>query len=117
LPRFSAFQLNLTRFERETKALATLSHPAILAILEFGQDADVLLTTDGTLLGTLAYVAPEQLRGEPAEARSDLFSLGLVLWEMVAGRRPFQRETTLEAMHAAAKEELHGQRGREAGMG
>src|SRR5918993_1428966 len=46
-------------------------------------------TTPGVMLGTLAYMAPEQVRGVPAAAPSDIFSLGITLYEMAAGRRPF----------------------------
>jgi serine/threonine protein kinase len=47
------------------------------------------LTEEGTILGTLQYMSPEQLHGEPADARSDLFSFGAMLYEMVAGDAPF----------------------------
>jgi len=57
-------------------------------------------TASGTVLGTLAYMSPEQLQGRNVDPRTDIFSLGLVLHEMLAGRRPFQRET-LEATVAA----------------
>ena len=59
------------------------------------------LTVPGTLEGKLAWVAPEQARGEPVDGRADLFSLGVVLWELLTGARPFARETeaaTLEAL-------------------
>ena len=49
-------------------------------------------TVPGTLKGKLAYMAPEQARGEPVDARADLFALGAVLWELCAGRRLFARE-------------------------
>lgn len=51
------------------------------------------LTRDGTVLGTATYLAPEQLRGEPADGRSDLYSLGVVLYEAVCGRPPFTGDT------------------------
>jgi len=51
------------------------------------------LTGAGTVLGTLAYMAPEQLEGRPADARTDIFALGSVLFELVTGGRPFTGET------------------------
>ncbi|HTS27369.1 MAG TPA: protein kinase [Bryobacteraceae bacterium] len=59
-----------------------------------------LATKPGLAIGTLGYMAPEQLRGEPVEAPADLFSLGCVLHEMVTGRRLFGRETVPEAIAA-----------------
>ena len=57
-------------------------------------------TTPGTVLGTVGYMAPEQVRGDGADHRSDLFSLGAVLYEMLCGRRAFLGGSSVETMHA-----------------
>jgi len=58
------------------------------------------LTNPGTIAGTLAYMAPEQLRGQPADARSDIWALGVVLCEMSSGARPFQGKTGFSLISA-----------------
>ncbi|MFN0084998.1 MAG: protein kinase domain-containing protein [Blastocatellia bacterium] len=57
-------------------------------------------TRPGTIIGTMGYMSPEQVRGEQADAPSDIFSLGCVLYEMVSGQRPFVRTTTAEMIAA-----------------
>jgi serine/threonine-protein kinase len=63
------------------------------------------LTDRGAAVGTVGYMSPEQVRGEPADHRSDIFSLGCVLYEVVSGERAFDRETAAETMTAILKEE------------
>ncbi len=64
------------------------------------------LTTPGTVMGTVAYMSPEQVRGETVDHRSDLFSFGLILFEMLRGERAFQKATMAETMTAILHDEL-----------
>ena len=70
-----------------------------------GPAASESLTEPGMVLGTSGYMSPEQVRGEAQDARSDLFSLGVVLWEMVTGRPPFRRGGTVETLNAILTED------------
>jgi Tol biopolymer transport system component len=88
-----------------------------LKILDFGLAKAMLVasgasaatgiadTAAGTVLGTVGYMAPEQVRGEPADARSDIFALGATLYEMLTGHRAFSRGTVVETMNAILKED------------
>ena len=62
-------------------------------------------TNPGTVMGTVAYMSPEQVRGQDLEQRSDIFSFGLILYEMLAGQRAFQKQSLPETMSAIANEE------------
>src|SRR5215470_17919469 len=63
------------------------------------------LTALGTPFGTASYMSPEQARGERADARSDIFSLGVVMYEMIAGRLPFKGKTSVDVMHGVMHDE------------
>ena len=65
-------------------------------------------TDPGTVMGTVGYMSPEQVRGEAVDHRSDIFSFGAVLYEMLTGRRAFQRDTSAESMTAILKEDPPG---------
>jgi len=88
-------------------------------ILDFGLAGDVVtlddrgtsapterpLTEPGTVMGTVGYMSPEQVRGAPLDHRSDVFSFGAVLYEMLSGRRAFQKPTAAETMTAVLNDE------------
>ena len=192
-PQFASDPDRLARFEREAHAVASLSHPNILAIHDFGRDSgvtyaamellegqslrqaiangplprrkaldyagqiaraldaahargivhrdlkpeNIFITTGaqvkvldfglaanpattvagtaqttigagtlaGTVMGTPGYMSPEQVRGETADHRSDIFSFGCVLYEMVSGTRAFTGESSIDTLHATLRDE------------
>jgi Tol biopolymer transport system component len=93
-----------------------LTTTGIVKILDFGlarirgagsqhsEEATAEVTGPGLVLGTVSYMSPEQARGEPLDARSDLFSLGTVLYEMLCGRHPFRRGSWSETASAILRD-------------
>ena len=63
------------------------------------------LTEAGAIMGTAAYMSPEQAKGEEVDPRSDIFSFGVVLYEMLSGRRAFSRNSSIETMSAILRDE------------
>ena len=85
--------------------LAKLTQPA--AAHPTGADTATIgaVTMEGGILGTPAYMSPEQAEGKPVEAHSDIFSFGAVLYEMIAGRPAFRRDTHLATLTAVLRDE------------
>jgi Tol biopolymer transport system component/predicted Ser/Thr protein kinase len=91
----------------------------VVKILDFGlartesvpgaaraSEAHTAVASDaGIVMGTVGYMAPEQVRGQPADARTDIFAFGVLLYEMAAGVRPFRGESPAETMTAIARDE------------
>ncbi len=82
------------------KLHAATDDSATLTLVDAQQE-----TTPGVVLGTVGYMSPEQVRGEPADAHSDIFALGTILYEMLSGQRAFRRDTSAETMTAILKED------------
>jgi eukaryotic-like serine/threonine-protein kinase len=68
-------------------------------------DTQRKMTDPGTVLGTVGYMAPEQVRAQEADHRADIFAFGVILYEMLSGRRPFSGESSIEVMNAILKDE------------
>ena len=68
-------------------------------------DVTLLTTQPGVVLGTVGYMSPEQVRGEEADHRSDIFAFGCIFYEMLSGKRAFHKETSAETMTAILKDE------------
>ncbi len=62
------------------------------------------LTQAGQVMGTVPYMAPEQLRGEPVDGRTDLFALGVILYELIAGRRPFEGKSASDTISSILRD-------------
>lgn len=84
-----------------------LTPQGVIKVMDFGiarSGEDRSLTMTGTTLGSLSYMSPEQVKGEATDARSDIYSVGITLYEMVTGQRPFQAHSDYSIMAAHVKE-------------
>ena len=93
-----------------------LSRDGRVKVLDFGlakqnapitteDTATIALSSPGMVLGTVGYMSPEQVRGEPVDARSDIFSFGCVLYEMASGKQPFGGKSAADVMSAVLRED------------
>jgi eukaryotic-like serine/threonine-protein kinase len=95
-----------------------ITKDGVVKILDFGlakapglgsgadaSETKIADTAAGTVLGTVGYMSPEQVRAQPLDHRTDIFSFGAILYEMLTGRRPFRGESHVETMNAILKED------------
>src|ERR1700760_4361883 len=84
-----------------------LTPQGTIKLMDFGiarSTTDLGMTATGTTLGSLDYMSPEQVKSEPTDARSDLYSLGVSMYEMVTGHRMFSATSSYSVMEAHVKE-------------
>lgn len=104
----------VNRFKEEAAAVASLRHPNIVQVHDFNNEGDTYYmvmdfgivkivggqyhTATGATIGTAIYMSPEQIRGERVDERADIYSMGVMLFEMLNGRPPFEADSTLTLM-------------------
>lgn len=120
-PDLTANRERQSRFFQEARSAAAVTHPAIAQIYDVDEAdgntfiameyvegktvSQLIANQELDLIGAVAYMSPEQARGKSVTQSSDVFSLGIVLYEMIAGELPFKGESPLDTMHAIAFDE------------
>jgi len=92
--RLRVLDFGLAKLQEPTEAAEAANLPTATA-----------MTGEGKIVGTVAYMSPEQAEGKPVDHRSDIFSLGTMLYEMATGKRPFQGDTSMSTIGAILKDE------------
>src|SRR6185295_929563 len=97
---------------RDLKPANILQTKTGVKVLDFGLaklapsgDSEPTQTIEGTVLGTAAYMSPEQAQGKPLDERSDVYSFGAVLYELLSGQRPFTGGSTVEVLSSVLRDE------------
>jgi len=85
--------------------LAKLTEPTDNTVAQTDVPTRMVNTDPGAVMGTVGYMSPEQVRGKSVDHRSDIFSLGVILYEMLAGKRAFRGESAIETLNAILKED------------
>src|SRR5262249_61321022 len=80
-------------------------NPTHLSVVDSDAPTRKKITEPGVVMGTVGYMSPEQVRGQEADHRSDIFALGVILYEMLSGKRPFRGASAIEVMNAIMKDE------------
>jgi len=95
----------MVRFDGYVKVLDFGLAKRIVSRASASSDTSSGMSTPGQILGTIAYMSPEQILGQEVDARSDLFALGIILYEMAAGKHPWPRTSSIDAMHATLRDD------------
>ena len=103
--RVKILDFGLAKLRANPKSEISSLRSADAPTIRIAPDAISNTTEPGLVLGTPAYMSPEQVRGEPADHRSDIFAFGAVLYEMLSGIRAFRRDTPVASMNAVLSEE------------